>query len=262
MPNIHVIKENSLGVNRGLYLDWMGNMLSDLVATTLLNEGAAILSALEDETIENYAPSSRRFADLPTPEDNCYFLYVVEDLNNAVYMSDGIRWKPLGGQACIYKLPAPITITPGTSITNILRRLFPANLFKAGDSFILEEITASKSGTSETMTIYTRLGKNGISPPAANFDVELNSGGVITGANQTFGTRIGYTFLNATQLIKNGGGGLSSAYTGASGSSISTKTLIGGSSTVDPLYFSMDWQSSASVESITLHNLSIAHVTG
>lgn len=42
MPNIQIVKENSLGLNRGIYADWMGNALSDANANTLLTEGAAV----------------------------------------------------------------------------------------------------------------------------------------------------------------------------------------------------------------------------
>lgn len=40
--NIHVVRDNSLGINRGIYADWMGNALSDGNANTLLAEGTAV----------------------------------------------------------------------------------------------------------------------------------------------------------------------------------------------------------------------------
>ncbi|MFD1121838.1 hypothetical protein ACFQ2T_04935 [Methylophilus flavus] len=43
MPNIHIVRENSLNLNRGIYADWMGNALSDGNANTLLVEGSAVL---------------------------------------------------------------------------------------------------------------------------------------------------------------------------------------------------------------------------
>lgn len=55
--NIEVKKfPNSLGIARGLYLDWKGTSLSDAQANTLLGEGAAVLSGLVpspyDEAVE------------------------------------------------------------------------------------------------------------------------------------------------------------------------------------------------------------------
>lgn len=42
MPNIQIVRENSLGLNRGIYADWMGNALSDANANALLAEGSAV----------------------------------------------------------------------------------------------------------------------------------------------------------------------------------------------------------------------------
>lgn len=46
MPNIQVIRENSLGVSRGLYTDWMGNALSDANSNQLISEGAAVITTV------------------------------------------------------------------------------------------------------------------------------------------------------------------------------------------------------------------------
>lgn len=43
MPNIQIVRENSLGLNRGIYATWIGNQLSDANANTLLNEKSAVL---------------------------------------------------------------------------------------------------------------------------------------------------------------------------------------------------------------------------
>lgn len=45
--NVHVIKSNTLNIPNGLYMDWMGNALSDANANTLIGEGAATLSVLQ-----------------------------------------------------------------------------------------------------------------------------------------------------------------------------------------------------------------------
>lgn len=44
--NVHVLKSNSLGIPAGLYMDWMGNALSDANANTLISEGAAFVSTI------------------------------------------------------------------------------------------------------------------------------------------------------------------------------------------------------------------------
>lgn len=45
--NVRVNKGNTLNIPVGLYLDWMGNALSDSNANTLIGEGAASLSQLQ-----------------------------------------------------------------------------------------------------------------------------------------------------------------------------------------------------------------------
>lgn len=44
--NVHVLKSNSLNIPAGLYMDWMGNALSDANANTLISEGAAFVSTI------------------------------------------------------------------------------------------------------------------------------------------------------------------------------------------------------------------------
>lgn len=53
MPNIQVVRDNSLGINRGIYADWMGNALSDANANTLLSEGAAVTVNYREPSIND-----------------------------------------------------------------------------------------------------------------------------------------------------------------------------------------------------------------
>ncbi len=50
--NIHVIRENSLNIPRGLYTSWMGNELPTLTETTLISEGAAIVTNVVEHTTD------------------------------------------------------------------------------------------------------------------------------------------------------------------------------------------------------------------
>ena len=54
MPtNLHVLKENSLNIPRGLYLDSMGNQLSDANANTLLAENAAMVTLIQNSSVKS-----------------------------------------------------------------------------------------------------------------------------------------------------------------------------------------------------------------
>ena len=45
--NIHVIRENSLNIPRGLYTDWLGNGLPSVTENALIAEGAAIVTNIQ-----------------------------------------------------------------------------------------------------------------------------------------------------------------------------------------------------------------------
>lgn len=59
MPiNVQVLKANTLNIPNGLYLDWMGNSLSDGNANTLISEGAARLSIITAPSVASIAGTS------------------------------------------------------------------------------------------------------------------------------------------------------------------------------------------------------------
>lgn len=60
MPNIQIVKENSLGLNRGIYADWMGNALSDANANTLLTEGSAVTVGYREPSLNDALNASQQ----------------------------------------------------------------------------------------------------------------------------------------------------------------------------------------------------------
>lgn len=110
-------------------------------------------------------PSST-FASLPAPASATGSLYTVTDCNNAIFVSDGTHWNPLGGSFILAKgsgsLAAPINTISGTaSTTNFTipggSPKIPAGVMRAGSQVHTEAIVR-KNGANATFNLATLMG--------------------------------------------------------------------------------------------------------
>jgi len=98
--DIQVIRENALNINRGMYVAWMGNTLSDANATALLASGAAVSIVSQPYSSDIPIPiSSAGFAAIQaagTPSD-AGLQYKVNDVTpNIIYFWNGTTYAALG----------------------------------------------------------------------------------------------------------------------------------------------------------------------
>lgn len=83
---------------------------------------------------------SAAYASLPAASSNTNAIAFATDVGSSgIYVqSDGTRWKPLNGNACLYQSNTPFVLTGTTTETLIATINFPAGLLGANDSMTLQ----------------------------------------------------------------------------------------------------------------------------
>jgi hypothetical protein len=143
------------------------------------------------------------------PTSNAGFIAVLTDVNNIAVISDGTRYKPLGGIALLGKLGADITTTGAEAI--MFQVAIPAGLLKAGDS-ITKQISASKSADVETLNYRLRMGTAGTLSDTSIQDFTLATGG---GGNRTMGFIAEWKVSSATTIDRVGNASQSTSFIGS-----------------------------------------------
>jgi len=130
----------------------------------------------------------------------------------ALFISNGVRWKPLNGEVVIDGID-----TANDGIANTAENIvtptsvvIPAGLLANYDKLKLL-LTASKNGVSDTCTIRLLWGSTGTVADAAIGQITALAGG-----NQSFGSMFVFKRISATTIQKMGSADTAGGFTGAS----------------------------------------------
>lgn len=158
MPSVQIIKENSLGLNRGLYGSKFGNALNTTQVNTLIAEGSAVnvgtdasglhvTSTTDDSGKINYLLNQDGSKSGIASQSLNYFhhsfygnqtsqdgkLYDISGVGN-----DGVRGANLSVAQMNATAGFASTVTPNTGVTDSVIRMPALNLdYNAGESLIL-----------------------------------------------------------------------------------------------------------------------------
>lgn len=171
----------------------------------------------------------------------------VSNLNNALFESNGTRWKPVNGRALIGSIDTDVTMT-GTTETVMFQKLFPAGALRNGDVLSLV-YSIGKSGTSETTSVGIRLGAAGTTA-----DTSLSAFGPMTTTNQSAGLWAEYSRVSATSVEKCGSGANNSAFVGPAATTLNAPVTVANMDS-NAVYLSLTMAQSAAVETATLRRL-------
>ena len=178
----------------------------------------------------------------------------VSDLNNALFESNGTRWKPVNGRALIGSTDASATMS-GTTETVLFSKALPAGLVKDNDRLIVN-YTMGKSGTSESATMAMRLGTAGtiadtaIQGPVAGLTTTSVAAGVV----------VQFKRVTATSTRKLGQGTQLNPMVGA-GTVVVTSPVTVSSMDSNALFLSFTNVMSAAVETFTLYDFTLELVS-
>jgi hypothetical protein len=102
-------------------------------------------------------------ATLPTASTYSGYVAKVSNVGGStgsLFISDGVRWKPVNGVARLYATNAASSSMSGVTETIQQQILIPKGLLQTGDRIICK-ISQSKSSTAETATTRVRVGTAG-----------------------------------------------------------------------------------------------------
>lgn len=203
-------------------------------------------SGLTIETVE--------WSALPAAPQNEGLIRRISDLNDALFESDGVRWRPVNGVCVIAQLGTDWTMT-GTTESFALKAPIPAGLLKNGDRLRLR-FTAGKSGTVEAITFNLRLGAAG-----STADTALQSYVLLNGTNISIGVLVDFKRLSATSIRKIGNGSQATSYSGSATVGIASPVAVSNMDT-NNLLLSFGLVSSAASETVTVADAVVELLTG
>ena len=197
--------------------------------------------------VTSYILQNYTWATLPTASSVSGMQARVTDLNNAVFESNGTRWKPVNGRAVIASVDAATSMS-GITETIVFQKLIPANVIKNSDRLCIK-CTFSKSGVSESTTFTVRVGKLGTIA-----DTSLQSAIILSTTTVSAGIYDDFKRISATSLQKMGNGSQSTQYNGGSTAAVPTAVTVANLDS-NPVYLTITFTQSAAAETATLHDL-------
>jgi hypothetical protein len=210
--------------------------------------------ALIIEGTSHYIITNETFATLPAAASNQGRVCRVTDLNNALFESNGTRWKPVNGIAVIGGLDTDAS-TAATAETNLFQKALPIGLVQNGDRLRLRQ-TVGKSGTAETASWVLRMGKSGNTGDAA-----ISSGALLATTNDAMGMLYDLKRVSATSVRKLGHGAQANQYNGTATADVAAAVSTVDSMDTNIFYLSVNWATSVGTEIITVYDLQLELVS-
>lgn len=215
--------------------NWQG--FADQAASSGGGQGGLIISMLwADRPPAASVPGQlRRFIDIAAGQSTSG--------GGAVFISNGARWKPLNNDQVVDGIDTRNVgvAGPGEQILTSTSVLQPAGLIGVSDKLDLD-LTASKTGTSESCIIRVRLGQTRTSADALLTQITS-----MAGANQSFANRFVFKRIGATTMQKMGNGDPAGGYNGPSLSALPAATTIANLDNVG-VYLSISAEMSGAAE--------------
>jgi hypothetical protein len=140
----------------------------------------------------------------------------------SLFISNGVRWKPLNGEVVIDGIDTPNDGVANTTenIVTPTSVVIPAGLIGNFDKLKLL-LTASKNGASDSCTIRLRWG-----PLGTVADPVISTITSLAGANQSFGSILVFKRTSATAIQKMGSADSAGGFTGPSLTAFAAATAV------------------------------------
>ncbi len=164
--------------------------------------------------------------------------------NGTIMVSNGTRWRPLGGSAILKGLAVPASGIVAAE-TIVLQTLIPAALLQAGDT-LRWWMTLNKSGTTDTLTLALRVGTAGTTSDTGISGV--GGSAYLSAAQQSGGFTFDLNVVSATTIRKAGTGGAVTGYSGGSATAENVATTV--SNVSNALYATMTLASSGATNTV------------
>lgn len=249
--------------SNGRFLGLTGDIETTLLPALLAEAAGTAIYATDPLTgvisftaggITTYPVQNFTFATLPAAASYQGMQSRVTDLNNALFESNGTRWKPVNNIAVIGSLDTDFAMS-GVTETVAFQKLLPAGLLKNGDRLRLR-CTLGKSSTVETTTFALRLG-----PAGTIADALLhNAFSIMATTTVSFGLFDDFRRLSATTLRKLGNGSQGTQYAGgATAATTAPVTVSNMDSTA--LYLSATLMQSSTAETATMYDMTLELVS-
>ncbi len=192
------------------------------------------------------------YSALPAAASYSGYMCKVSDVGGStgsLWISDGVRWKPVNGALTLYSSDAASAAVSGVTETIQRQILLPAGLLRVGDRLVCK-VSQSKSSTSETATTRIRLGTAGTTS-----DTQIAAIAAMTTTNVS----VGWTFdmrVNSATTVQKMGGASTALPWGVSTGAFPAATTVS-SVTANALYLSFSSFMSSTVETTLIEDLSI-----
>lgn len=147
-------------------------------------------------------------------------VFRVTDLNNALFESNNVRWKPVGNRAVIATLDTDWTGVTGTAEQIAFQKSIPLGLISRNGDALLVTGGFGKSGTSETTTIQLRLGAAGTTA-----DTSILSTAPLATTNVSHGMYLEFRRQSATSIQRGMNGATQNPFGASSSARGSAVTL-------------------------------------
>lgn len=168
----------------------------------------------------------------------------------SLWVSDGVRWKPMNGSVQLHVAPSRATMR-GTGEVILGGVLVPAGVFQNRDRLELK-MSFSKSGTSETATAKLRVGTAGTTS-----DTLIVSSSLLATTNISAESKLKYRRESATSIQKLGN---SATFTGVEGA-VTTGAFPAANTVANMdtsgVYFSIIGSMSGTVEVFALEDFEV-----
>jgi hypothetical protein len=208
--------------------------------------GSAVV--LPNGTFQYFIANSN-FSALPPAINYAGRIFRITDLGNALFESNGTRWKPVNSISKIASLDTAFGMS-GTTETIAFQKAIPAGALQNGDRLRLL-VSLGKSGTSETMTYNLRMGTLGtISDTLVQGFTVLQTTSVSAGFISEFRRN------SATQLQKLGNGSQTSSFNSTSTASVPPPVTIS-SLDASQIFITVTSTMSSTVETGTIYDVSL-----
>lgn len=142
----------------------------------------------------------------------------------AVMVSDGTIWKPLNGQALLASRDA-ISANVANTETVVLQAAIPVGMWQTGFMIVVNNITFTKSGTTDTGTIKIRVGTTGTTA-----DTQILTNNSLGAANRSW-RGDGYMRLDSVTSVLPVGGNSGGFQPGTTNSALSAIALASSTAT-------------------------------
>lgn len=220
--------------------------------TTATASGLLVANPLVEQPAVTFAqlPSAASAAGRPA--------YRVTDIGPAGYgslwISNGVRWSPLGGRLVLKTLGAPLSGITNTPETIAIQALLPAGSWQVNDNLRFW-YNPTKSGTTDVCVRGFRIGTAGTVA-----DTQVETGNIIGAGNQTAGTITDLKLVSATTVQKVGQGSASLGTYAIQGAVAPAAVTISSAAT-NALYVTLTLKSSNTNDTVGLQSAQIELIT-